>query len=451
MRVACGGDAPAHEGRAPVTPPAGQPAASASSPVQPAEPARLTLLVANEQAGELEPCGCADGQYGGLPRRASLIRAWRAQGRTVVHADNGDLVSDGGLQSQHKFETTLQAHQVMGSVALTLGEQDLKLDARTVQFTALSYATPFVSVNVAPCELTHVVTPVETPGGIVRLGITGFLDPELLEDPQPGWEVLPPGPALAPVLAELSRTADVTIVLAHATAERTAQILQGLPAPDAVVVAHEAEDPLMPAPVILHGVTAPAPGTQAKYLARLDITIEGAQVHVAGGYRGLDEKIPDLPTVRALLDNYQAILKQLNIADLTPRQEAPYAAGGTYVGPTACGECHANATAVWKDSRHAHALESLVERNHEFDPDCLVCHTTGFPYVGGYQSHEQTPDLSFVSCESCHGPGSNHVDDPGAGYGVLQTPDFCLTCHDVSNSPQFEFPEYWPKIAHQDE
>ena len=286
----------------------------------------------------------------------------------------------------------------------------------------------------------------ETENGVVRVGITGFLDPALVQIARPGWQVQAPRRALEPVLAELSRTADVVVVLAHANVLVTDRVLDGLPAPDVVVIAHESDDPLEPVPVILRGVPALAPGTQAKYLARADITIGAGAPRVTPTYEGLNELIPDAPLVRALLENYQELLKQMNIPDLTPRR--PYATGGAYVGPRICAECHTTAHAAWSEAKHSHALAIVVERTHEFDPDCLVCHTTGFGYAGGYESRAKTPELALVGCESCHGPGSNHVEAPGAGYGHVKTPDLCITCHDTPNSPQFAFDTYWPKIAH---
>ncbi len=432
----------------PVAPAADDVPASAPVPVA-AGPREFRFVVTNEQIGELEPCGCAEGQYGGLPRRASLLHAWATRGERTLLADNGDLVLDASLHSQLKFETTLQAHQAMGTVALTFGETDLLLDPQTVELTALNFDTPYVSANVAPWARTHVVVPLDLGGVVTRVGITGFLDPDLVMEAAPGWQVRAPAAALQPVLAELRRTSDVVLLLAHATAARTEAILAaaGLALPDGVVIAHEAEDPIEPVPTILRGVPALAPGTQAKYLARFDVRLTDGRVHVAPRYEGIDEHIPDLPSMRALLDVYQANLEQLNIADLTPRR--PYESGGVYVGPQECAKCHVSASEAWAAAKHAHAMDIIVERNHEFDPDCLRCHTTGFSFVGGYTSREATPQLAFVSCEACHGPGSNHVAKPGPGYGTVETPGFCVTCHDAPNSPHFEFAAYWSRIRHE--
>jgi hypothetical protein len=52
-----------------------------------------------------------------------------------------------------------------------------------------------------------------------------------------------------------------------------------------------------------------------------------------------------------------------------------------------------------------------------------------------------------VGCESCHGPGSLHVEGPSAD-NITARPgqDVCVTCHNRENSPHFDFATYLPKV-----
>lgn len=52
----------------------------------------LTLLISGEVLGYLEPCGCAEGQLGGFPRRDSVIQQLTAKGKTLVPVVSGDLI-----------------------------------------------------------------------------------------------------------------------------------------------------------------------------------------------------------------------------------------------------------------------------------------------------------------------------------------------------------------------
>lgn len=121
-----------------------------------------------------------------------------------------------------------------------------------------------------------------------------------------------------------------------------------------------------------------------------------------------------------------------------------------YVGSAACAGCHPQATAAWSSSAHATAWDTLNERQRGYDPSCLPCHMTGFGHPGGFVNLRQTPELKHLGCESCHGPGSDHLAQPEArGYGDLPVSDAaCVACHTAENSPDFVLQDYWPLVSH---
>jgi peroxiredoxin len=132
-----------------------------------------------------------------------------------------------------------------------------------------------------------------------------------------------------------------------------------------------------------------------------------------------------------------------------------------YVGSEACRSCHQAEHETWSASPHAHAVETLAAVRKQGNPDCLRCHTTGFARPGGFPEKgqpDQHPDLAAVGCESCHGPGGDHVTEGAAKIGsivslgdkcdscvILQ---ICGACHDDANDPGFEF-EVKQKIEKQ--
>lgn len=80
----------------------------------------------------------------------------------------------------------------------------------------------------------------------------------------------------------------------------------------------------------------------------------------------------------------------------------------TYVGPSACKKCHFKEYKSWQAMKHAEAFASLPA-DKKADPECVKCHVTGYGEAGGYTSEADTPDMLNVSCEMCHGPGSEHA------------------------------------------
>jgi peroxiredoxin/nitrate/TMAO reductase-like tetraheme cytochrome c subunit len=153
-----------------------------------------------------------------------------------------------------------------------------------------------------------------------------------------------------------------------------------------------------------------------------------------------------------------------HVAKLSPQEKAKLLAergrpGGdvlptraAYVGSEACKSCHAAEFEVWAASPHQRAATSLVAKGKQSDAACLRCHTTGFGSPGGFPRDVAAPahpDLGRVGCESCHGPGGDHVKEGAQRIGtILSLGDkcdscvilqICGSCHDDANDPGFEF------------
>jgi hypothetical protein len=117
----------------------------------------------------------------------------------------------------------------------------------------------------------------------------------------------------------------------------------------------------------------------------------------------------------------------------------------TYLGSENCAACHTSEYERWTPSAHAHAMTTLGTHQRASDPDCMKCHFTGFQQPGSALNS----NLANVGCESCHGPGSDHVVAPDTQYGALPaSAAACVACHSYDNSPDFRWESYWPKIAH---
>ena len=160
--------------------------------------------------------------------------------------------------------------------------------------------------------------------------------------------------------------------------------------------------------------------------------------------------------VRTLsLEERNALLAKLG----APRDVLP--TNANYVGSDACRDCHEPEHTTWVASPHAQTLETLSRAGESDNADCLKCHTTGYGRPGGFPAAaaaESHADLARVGCESCHGPGSEHVKDGSDRIGsIVSLADKCDSCvilqicggcHDDANDPGFEF-EVLDKIEAQ--
>jgi hypothetical protein len=114
---------------------------------------------------------------------------------------------------------------------------------------------------------------------------------------------------------------------------------------------------------------------------------------------------------------------------------------------TTCGNCHVDVQAEWAQTKHASAWADLQASGHASEA-CNKCHTvngltngtgdsTGFFTV----SADAQRFYQDVQCESCHGPGANHISAPGESqpiptFKVDNTyADGCASCHNSTHHP----------------
>src|SRR3990170_4160660 len=92
---------------------------------------------------------------------------------------------------------------------------------------------------------------------------------------------------------------------------------------------------------------------------------------------------------------------------------------------TTCGNCHVLHQRDWANTAHAGAISALVG-NSDATAGCYECHTVSergnvVDGPAGYNS-VQTDVYHNVQCESCHGPGLDHVQFPDAGSTATNPP-----------------------------
>lgn len=95
-----------------------------------------------------------------------------------------------------------------------------------------------------------------------------------------------------------------------------------------------------------------------------------------------------------------------------------------YIGTKKCKKCHIKQYKGWTKTKMANAYDLLKpgvradrkklagldpEKDYTTDAECLPCHTTGYGKKGGFTSVEESPQLLGVSCEMCHGAGSEYI------------------------------------------
>jgi len=121
------------------------------------------------------------------------------------------------------------------------------------------------------------------------------------------------------------------------------------------------------------------------------------------------------------------------------------AGAGSYAGSQACGDCHVEQYDNFsKYSKKAHSRRSVEIMASDLTPEelrgCYECHTTGYG-KGGFTDYQATPELADVGCETCHGPGAEHIGSDGDPELIVRRPELttCEGCHNAERVADFNF------------
>ena len=520
----------------------------------PKEKPELALVITGQTFGYLSPCGCSRPQKGGLERRSNLIDQLKAKGWPVVGLDLGDITATKGpaptKQNLLKYQTAMRTLGAIGYAAVGLGEDDFHPPGLYTLLGeyALKYpdqsprilAANLLSVTLAPngdvaqvfprpvafpgagksgrpmVEAVEVVTGPHYPA----VGVVGVIGPEVgeqIKKQDRSFSYAEVNQALKAAVAELDAhpaKPELRVLLYAGSQDRAKAVAAAFPQFQLVVCQSEEAEPSQ----------FPAAANNGKTMI-VQVGQKGQNVGVVGAFKGKTgpelkyqlvplgeeyltpegDKAAAANPALVLLEEYAREVKKQNLIGAARAKPLPHSAQLkhpgeklTYVGAQKCATCHAAEYAVWSQSKHSHAYEALEKATRpdlrQFDPECVVCHTTGFQYAGGFENETASAFLKGNQCENCHGPGSAHAAQPTnkafypdllawrqAAPAGAKLPDkaviedmakkkplerggvvlpagqqqmvnavsgMCTKCHDELNDPNFDFYTYFPKIYH---
>ena len=137
---------------------------------------------------------------------------------------------------------------------------------------------------------------------------------------------------------------------------------------------------------------------------------------------------------------------------------------------TTCGNCHVLHQVDWSNTAHSNAF-SLLAGNPDATSACYTCHTVSDKgnATAGPAGWDAVQDTAYhdVQCESCHGPGLDHVMAPDAPQSASNPPlahvgvlgpsgagdsasvaQSCGACHNQNSGPGVRAYEEWAASGH---
>jgi len=404
----------------------------------------LAVIVSGDTAGWIMPCGCTANQSGGLPRRGTLIERTRAD-HAIVLADAGGAPGGTSPYERLKFEAILAGERAMGIAAHNLGAPEAALGPEYLRAIQRSLDVPFLSTNLRDAQGALVAAPsldVEVSASGMRIMLLGVISPRLVPAGLKADD--PKGAILKAIKNGAAR--DALVVLAYLPEPELRQLALELPEADLIIGGPTGQSiaPARTGPTWLASAT-----NKGKFLIVMETAGRGALW--SGQVVDLSPAFPDDPAQTHNLERFHAELARRDFpagqTGLVPPRPESAPAGYRIAGTHACRACHRDDCALWVQSRHSLAWQTLKDRGLHIDPQCQTCHTTGYGLPGGFESIARTLERTAVGCESCHGPSQAHVDQP-RNRTPFPARDQCLACHDQENSPRFVFDDHWKRIRH---
>jgi hypothetical protein len=455
------------------------------------------LFVSADVRGYLGPCGCSENMRGGIARAAAQVKEARKGALPVLYVDGGDslfgereLKPEQVPQEERKARALAEAMKDMGLVVRATGELDNVRGAAFRQGLGLPELEPGgVKVLAAGARKVGVVSAADAAGlkqaaARARAGGAHFVLGLFHGTVQQAQQA-----AATPELG-------VDLVLAtHTDSEFDGE--ENKPARDVPVVALQSKGRSLlrvdlaygakPGPFTLQKTAADAEREASSIERRLalmdkEINVPGitperkqllqqklqelvarrqalltAPVASAGEgdsfsvrFVPLESTLPSDAEAQKVVTAYDADVGKMNLEWARAHGQdcpAPEKGKAAFVGNASCAECHAESFPVWESSKHRHAWKTLEDAGKQFHLNCTGCHVTGWEKPGGVCRLDKVAGREDVGCESCHGPGSLHAEDPSEA-NIIARPgqDVCVTCHNRENSPHFDFATYVPKI-----
>jgi hypothetical protein len=464
----------------------------------------VAIVLSGEMRGYLQPCGCSRPQLGGLARRFNFLQSLRAKGWPVVAADLGDLPQRSGPQKMLKYITTMKALDLLDYAAVGIGQGEIAMPLlEALANYALNNPSPrVVAANLQDRGANQLYNGMveafelagKHKGTAPRVAISGLISDEVVaraKDPNVKVDK-----TLRQTLGQLrAQKPDLVVLLYQGSLKEAKECARfcvrcrkdnpALPAVDVILCLSDEDEP---------------PGVPDREGRTLIVRIghKGRYVGVVGAFRTGQPQLPfelryqlvpiveeletpkgkekDNPVI-ALMEEYAKEVQRGNFLARYPRSVHPVQLAfpnAEYVGSLQCNNgCHKEANKIWQNSAHAHAYQKLVTSTRpslrQFDGECVLCHVVGFAYKTGFTDEKTTGHLKDVGCESCHGPGSEHVAKPrnmkvrelmnpwkvppgplAQHQHELLVDKFCQTCHDIDNDVHWNFAKNWPKIIHME-
>lgn len=332
--------------------------------------------------------------------------------------------------------------------AVGIGELDLKLgDAFFNALAAKKLCLLDVRADAPKTTIPYVVKKIDG----IRVGIISFGGLKTNSDESDMQQ----RKALFASYMAVRKDSDVLVVLDQSNTINEEWLQRNgerMGAPD-IVISGIAKSGLLQPQVIGKTYIMPC-SMQAKHVGVVNIEyLAGQDLKITCNKINLDESVPEDPDVakrvaEVMLKSKQALVgsQPATISNVVSSPTTAATPSKPYYSPQLCKTCHAKEYEDWSHSKHASAIQTLVEADRTI-PECLTCHSEMYRTV--QRVTVPSNKVGGVECASCHSVALPHgMERSNAPVKTKVDTQVCMGCHNKEWSPNFDAKTYMLKIAH---
>jgi len=374
----------------------------------------------------------------------------------MLLVDNGDFFRNATPRMKIYSETTVEIIGLLNYDVINIADKDFCFGATYLENELLKARIPYINANIIDAIDGNTFTEPYAIRDVdgVKIGFLGLVyekyfnverNPAYADNPihktkgnNTKYKADNHIEVAKRFIPELQTKCDIIIVLGHMEFTFAKQLAMEVPGIDFIISGHNGARFADGIAVKGTDTTILQAGNKGQYVGRLDITLDASGKHISK-YKNelvkLNEKIPEDADILKIVDESEK------------RARSEQSSRKYYATSKTCAKCHQEEHIIWQTTSHYNAFVNL-NTEQQNDRKCLVCHTTGYGYPGGFISSKKSPELKSVQCEACHGSGQMHADTKTPGYGEVNAPYICSKCHTSERSENFNYEEYWEMIRH---
>ncbi|MDD5688405.1 MAG: redoxin domain-containing protein [Elusimicrobia bacterium] len=267
-------------------------------------PKELAIFFTNSLNGQVESCDCPRNPFGGLSRRATLLKQQRAKYPNNLLLDSGDLFSY--YPSSNSVAGILKIYEILNYDAVGIG--DIEFSYADFIKTIDKYKVPFLASNINYCEgdICRFITPhdkiIEKQN--LKIKIISIIYPDIFglypETILKNLKIL----TVDDVLTQDKKDCDLLILISHAGYDVDRTLAEKFRNIDVIIGGHS--QTLLGNPTKIGNTLIVQAGDNGKYVGKLLLKFDESKkiISFENELTPLTKEIPDDSEVKNLIAEY---------------------------------------------------------------------------------------------------------------------------------------------------